>query len=221
LKRAKGQPPAIFRDIRRMLGQYGLAPAAAEGLEAVWQMLQELGIEKEKVTIDLGLGRGLQYYTGFVFEIYHRSLGAESQIAGGGRYDDLIYLLGGRDRVPACGFSYGLERLKLALESEGASPTPGTASDVLVVAVESAQRGCAALLCELFRQWGLVAQLDVREGGLRTALKHAARSQIPFVAIVGPEEVATATVIIRDMERGQEGKVATKELERGLGGLDG
>ena len=99
--------------------------------------LQDYGVAWERVSIDFALSRGLQYYTGLLFEIYHDAPIGERQLCGGGRYDDLAASLGASRDMPAIGFAYGLERVLLALEAEGALPAAEATVDALVVPVDS------------------------------------------------------------------------------------
>lgn len=218
LRGLRGTPPAVFQRLKEHLSAYGLSPAPLDELDTICCYLADYGIPSERVTIDLGLGRGLLYYTGTIFEIYHHALRGESQLCGGGRYDDLIRTLGGKEDAPACGFSYGLERVKLALEAEGASSTDAPPADVLVIPVSRAENRCAILLAEFLRRAGLAVELEVRERGPKAGLKYAARTAIPFAILVGGQEVSTASVLLRDMSTRQERLVPWTSLRAVLEG---
>ncbi len=108
-----GPPQTSLPKLRSLVEAQGLDMAPVEELSQITDILAASGINTDDLHIDLGLGRGLRYYTGMLFEIYS---GASNglQIAGGGRYDDLARQLGARNQVHSAGFSIGLERLLLA-----------------------------------------------------------------------------------------------------------
>ncbi len=121
-----------------------------------------------------------------IFEVYHQTISSENQICGGGRYDDLIHALGGHREVPACGFSYGLERLRLALGRTGSAAR----AEALVIAVEDADRRYAVQVAQDLRDRGLRVEADVRQRGVKGNLQYADRAKIPFCLIVGERERA-------------------------------
>jgi histidyl-tRNA synthetase len=94
-----------------LLDEFGLPASALDSLRAIVDAVAAHRVSEAKIVLDFGLGRGLHYYTGAIFEIYDQD---DLQLCGGGRYDDLVTALGGRQPVPASGFAYGLERVVLA-----------------------------------------------------------------------------------------------------------
>jgi histidyl-tRNA synthetase len=162
-----------------------------------------------EVEVDLSLARGLRYYTGLVFEIYVESDEGPLQVCGGGRYDDLVRALGGREPVPACGFSYGLERVDLArppLEEP-------RAARVLVTAVGEEDHAAAVAVARELRQVpGLVVEQDVRLRGPKAALRHADRSAVDAVVLLGPDERAQNEAVLRDMRARRETRVPLDQL---------
>jgi histidyl-tRNA synthetase len=166
----------------------------------------------------------LQYYTGMVFEIDHGGLGAESQLCGGGRYDDLFRALGGRTPMPALGFAFGVERVRLALLAEGVKLDAAPVADVLVVPAAAAQAGYAGHVARAIRLAGKRADLDVTGRPLRAALAFADREGYPEVAVVGAAEAEAGTVRLRDMAAGAERTAplsATGDLWANAAGEDG
>jgi histidyl-tRNA synthetase len=162
-----------------------------------------------EITVDLSLGRGLRYYTGLVFEVYHDAPGGPLQLCGGGRYDELIRALGGRGAVPAVGFSYGLERLDLVL---GGGQPAGPVVDLLLAPLEAADLPSAALLAEQLRDAGVRVELDVRLRGARANLRHADRTGIPLALLVGARERERGEALLRRMASRQEWTVKLDEL---------
>jgi histidyl-tRNA synthetase len=157
------------------------------------------------VIVDLSLGRGLRFYTGLVFELHATAVtGMSSQIGGGGRYDDLVRALGGHENVPACGFSFGLERLKLALDAEGRTLNGDKRVDVVVAPIEEADEMLAVGIATRLRGAGLDVELDVRRRGVKANLRHADREGIPYVVIVGERERQAGQPLLRDMHSRHE-----------------
>ena len=108
---------ASVRAIAERAGSPALA-AVVDGWDRRADLLAERGLDPAGVWLRPRMGRGIHYYTGFVFEIHDSSGSTESQLCGGGRYDDLVESVGGTDPVPAVGFSLGLERVQLRLGQE-------------------------------------------------------------------------------------------------------
>jgi histidyl-tRNA synthetase len=176
----------------------------AEHLGAVRQLLQRAGIA---YTLDAGLVRGLDYYTRTVFEFHSTELGAQSQIAGGGRYDGLIELLGGPPTA-ACGWAIGVERVLLALGSEPAEAT----TDVFVVAADGERERALVLVTEL-RQAGLRADLDLAGRSIKGQMKQADRLAARRAVILEDGKAQ-----LRDMATGEQREVGLEALPAELAG---
>src|SRR6266536_246908 len=160
LHQLAGPPEEAFGRIGALLSEYERDPAPLREIEQALALLPAYGITRPEVVVDLSLGRGLRYYTGLVFELHATGAGAVGgQLGGGGRYDDLVRALGGRDPVPACGFSFGLERLRLALDGEGIATTEGATVQVLVVPIEEADEHSAIEVATRLRRSGVAVEL--------------------------------------------------------------
>ncbi len=166
--------------------------------------------DEVEIEVDLSLARGLRYYTGLVFEIYVESPDGPVQVVGGGRYDDLIRALGGRESVPACGFSYGLERVELVRPAP--TQAPARRRRALVVPIDADDCGEAFRIADELRTTGLVVEQDVRLRGPKAALRHADRTGVDLVAFVGAQERAEGVVVLRDMQARSERRVTRAEL---------
>ena len=130
-----GSPEAALAEAGRVITQHGLNTQALAPLEHLLELLNTYDLEGTTVTVDMGLARGIAYYTGVIFEISHPSLTGLPTLGGGGRYDGLVKALGGTGDVPALGFAYAVERvLELCQEPEEAlqeSSIPGSGSSLL------------------------------------------------------------------------------------------
>jgi histidyl-tRNA synthetase len=147
-----------------------------------------------------------------VFEIDHDGLGSESQLCGGGRYDDLLRALGARQGEPALGFSFGVERVRLALEAEGRAPKAHERPAVYAVAASSRQAGYAARAAQVIRKLGLSVHQDVAGRSLRASLAYAAREGFTHALVVGEAEQRDASVQLRHMQTGTDTIVALDDL---------
>jgi histidyl-tRNA synthetase len=176
-----------------------LAPDDAEHFARVCSRLDEAGVRYE---LDPTLVRGLDYYTRTLFEFSSDALGAQSGVAGGGRYDRLIEQLDGHS-TPASGWAAGVERMLLAA---GELPTSPSLIDLYVAVAKPGGGPVAFQLALEARRAGLKAQLELAGRSLKGQLKHADRIGARYVAIVGD---GTATSL-KEMESGEQ-----RELDAG------
>ena len=177
--------------------------------EAVKELLQELGLAYEE---DPHLVRGLDYYTRTAFELESPDLGAQSALAGGGRYDLLAEELGSKQRVPSVGFAAGLERLFIALQAEDrAFPSP-EAPDVFLVALGEDAARWSLKEAQSFRSAGLRVDLDLRGRSLGSQMKEADRQNASFAVIVGRDELDQQQAQVKNMKTGSQQEIAFDQL---------
>jgi histidyl-tRNA synthetase len=178
-----------------------------------WQaVLAGLGAAGIAHEIDHGLVRGLDYYTRTAFEVHDRSLGAQSALGGGGRYDGLIEALGGPS-TPGVGFSIGLDRAILVLEERGFQP-PAGAGAVFVVAMDATREAAAALVRELRHEFEV--DVDVETRGFGAQMKAAGKSGARLALILGEDEWKRGEVMLKDLEAGTQETVAHDRLADAL-----
>lgn len=161
-----------------------------------------LGVSEQNLRIDRTLARGLDYYTGPVFETVLDDAQIGS-VSGGGRYDGLIGMFLGRD-IPAVGVSLGLERLIAILEERGQLDELSAGPQVLVSIFSDAEQAASLAVAKLLRQNGLRVELSYRTGKLGKQFKAAAQNQIPFVVVIGPDDIAQGRVQIKDLSSGDQ-----------------
>ncbi|MDR0356635.1 MAG: histidine--tRNA ligase [Deltaproteobacteria bacterium] len=170
-----------------------LCPDCRAHFEAVKSALASLGLSYE---LDERLVRGLDYYTRTTFEVRSGDLGAQNAVAGGGRYDGLCRELGGPD-LPGIGFAVGLERLILLL-SQTAPPVSDGPDYYVAILCPEAQAPAFKLIHQL-RKKGLAVAADWTPGGLKSRLRRADKSGAAKVVMIGPDELASGQVLIRDL----------------------
>lgn len=152
------------------------------------------------------LVRGLDYYTKTAFEVQYTPLGAQSAVAGGGRYDGLVEQLGG-PHTPAIGFAMGMERLLLALEKQGLLPEETANPSVFIVSLgEAAQKVSFTMLQDLRRQY-ITAEMDGQGKSMKAQLKYANKINAKYVIIIGDDEIAKQEAIIRHMDTSEQERV--------------
>ncbi|HEX8938872.1 MAG TPA: histidine--tRNA ligase [Candidatus Limnocylindrales bacterium] len=186
-----------------------LCPACAEHFAAVRAHLDALGVHYR---LEATLVRGLDYYTRTTFEFYRR--GAEGQqqaLGGGGRYDGLVELLGGRP-TPGIGFALGLDRTLLALAEVDPAAVPAASTPLaVVVGVEPAATVERLRLATELRGAGLAVRAELSPRKLGRQLEAAARERAHFAIIVG-DEAGEGQVGLRDLEAGTQRPVAVADL---------
>ena len=160
---------------------------------------------------DPRLVRGLDYYTKTAFEIKYPPLGAQSAVAGGGRYDGLIEEMGGSP-TPAVGFATGLERLLLALESQNLLPEKNRSVDAYVVALGEAAQSEGFKLLNNLRKAGLSAAMDFAGRSMKAQMKQANKLGARYALILGDDEIAEGVVMLRSMSDSRQEKVALAEV---------
>ena len=162
------------------------------------------------ITVDLGVVRGLAYYTGFVFEAFDRK-GDLRALAGGGRYNNLVKKLGGPD-LPAVGFAIGDVTTGLLLEQRGLMPTFVNAPDLYAVIGGEAERGAAFADIHALRAAGFRVEYPFKELAFGKQFKAAAESGARLALIYGSEELAKGVVKIRDMSDRTEREVPRDQV---------
>ncbi|ASJ15260.1 histidine--tRNA ligase [Thermococcus radiotolerans] len=207
----KGKPDEVLPKAEELFTSEE-AKAEIKRLYGLIELLDAYGV-KEKILIDLGIARGFDYYTSIVFEaIAPNDLGIGS-IGGGGRYDNLIEVFGGKP-TPATGFAIGIERLIPILEWKGLIPKPKLRPDVYVIPIgkEPELKRAAIGITSSLRRAGVKADYELTGRKLRKALDYAGKLGVPYVVLVGKRDLAEGKVTIRDMESGEQRAVGKERV---------
>jgi len=172
-------------------------------------LLSALGVKHE---IDPGLVRGLDYYTGTIFEIKTKAgeLGAQNTVAGGGRYDRLVSSLGGPN-TPAIGFALGVERALLAIPDSAESYEPALA--VFFAPMDEAALDFALPIVHRLRGKGIRIEVEHRPGKVGKMMSRAAKLRARAAVIIGSNEVASGMLTVKDLATGTQSQVAVADLE--------
>mgnify|MGYP003531000874 CR=1 FL=1 len=176
-----------------------IGDVSRQHFETLQSLLRQAGID---FVINPRLVRGLDYYNLTVFEWVTSELGAQGTVCGGGRYDGLIEMLGGKP-TPACGFGMGIERLLLLMQAQGLNQ-PAVCVDAYIACFGDAAMGFALQAAQRLRQAGLAVQLHCGGGSFKSQMRKADASGARVAVIIGDDEVAGRQLSIKPL-RG-EGK---------------
>ncbi len=183
-----------------------------EKLEKIIYYLKEI-FKVKNFNVKMSIVRGLDYYTGTVFEIEAPKLGAEKQICGGGVYE-LIETFGGR-KTPQAGFAIGFDRTILVLETEKFK-FPELKTDIYVIPVTKDMAENALEITEILRKEKIQTDIDLLSRGMGKSMKYASSINAKKVVIVGPDEIEKESVTVRDMDSGKQEMIKIKDLTKYL-----
>ena len=183
--------------------------ARLEDWRKVLTGLDAMGLA-EFVSVDLGVVRGLAYYTGFVFEAFDRK-GDLRALAGGGRYDDLVKKLGGPD-LPAVGFAIGDMTMELLLKERGLLPEVASKPDVYIVVGGADERLAAFADIAALREVGYRVDYPMKDLGFGKQFKNATESGARLALIYGGDELAKGVVKLRDLAKREEVEVPRDQV---------
>ena len=193
----------------------GTAEAEAH-LRVILDIALDLGVDSDRVQIDRTLARGLDYYTGPVFETVLNG-GYSGSISGGGRYDGLIGMFSGKGDVPAVGVSLGIERIFMLMEEMGLMPASQTSTQVWATVFSAETRSSTIEAAAILRQAGIRVQVSTREGKLGKQFKEASSRGVPFALVCGPDEAAAGTVVLKNLTTGEQHTGTPDQIAHELG----
>ncbi|MGD9589317.1 MAG: histidine--tRNA ligase [Pyrinomonadaceae bacterium] len=234
--------------VKGELGSRGIPDSASEMLLSIFQQTQEIvdegknvnrtivsnliNIVSNEVLTDIGhilkyagdcsiqldpsLARGLSYYTGAIFEINVPDLAGS--LGGGGRYDGLIGMFG-KEQIPACGFSLGLERILVVMEERGMFPpeiAESTPADVMVTIWSEETIGESLKLASELRSHGLRVTVYPEPDKLGKQMKYADQIKVPYVCVLGENEIAEGKVTLKNMKTGEQESLRINDVQAKL-----
>ena len=179
--------------------------------EEVKKGLQNLGIN---YSIDKRIVRGLDYYTKTVFEFVSNSIGAQSAVCGGGRYDGLISECGGKE-TPGIGFAIGQERLLMLLDSQNINIQDTDRVDLYIASVDDTRSYVQKLAYDL-RCNGLSVSYDLLDKSLKGQMKYADKIKARYSIVIGENETTTGTVVLKNMENSDKKDIQIEDIKKEL-----
>ena len=197
----------LSKKIKSTIGQEGL-----KELNELFSYLKMMGVNNYQ--LDLSLARGLAYYTGTIYEVYLKKGVVTSALAGGGRWDQMIgKFVGGGREIPAVGIAFGLAPIMdtLVAEKKLAEKTP---AQIYVLPIKTLKESLK--LAEELRTQGIKTDFDLTERGVGKGLEYASALGIPYVLLIGENELAKKKVLLRNMQNGDQQLLALADVVKKL-----
>ena len=206
--------------LREVLDDTAIGREGLDELDEIASLAEASGYGADRIRIDPSVVRGLEYYTGPVFEaeLTFKVTGDDGQpvrfgsVGGGGRYDDLVARFTGQ-RVPATGFSIGVSRLLSALKYLNKGATTAGTGPVVVLVMDRKDLPRYQRLAQRLRQAGIVAEMYLGTSGMKAQMKYADRRGAPCVVIQGGDEIAKGEVQIKDLIEGSKAAETIKDAK--------
>ena len=199
---------SIVKDVETLINCSEHACNALFELEKLLESLEAFGFTN--YVVNLGIARGLDYYTGTVFEIYVHGLGAQKQISGGGTYN-LIEVFGG-ENVESTGFAFGFDRVVDALKKQEKSIETKSSVDVFVAPIKSDLKLKAFDIAQKLRKNGISTDVDLVGKKLKKILSYADTLGINYVVLVGAMDIEEGNVTVKDMLTGEQEKIEIEDI---------
>jgi len=193
---------------------YGKAEAAVDNLFDILMLVTQSDCPVE--TVEPAFARGLEYYTGIIFEVYIPEL--DIALGGGGRYDRLIELFGG-EQTPATGVAHGLDRIAMAMQMQSVVPKAGDGKRLVVVSVNELMKVEALRIAEKLRDAGLRVEFEVMGRKMSKALEDADKRHVDYAVIVGERELKEGKVVVKNLHKREQKTVDLEKLASELRGV--
>jgi histidyl-tRNA synthetase len=211
VKAGGGTRAETLDQLEAVVGSSPDGRAGLDELAAIDLALVASGVGDQQARFDPSVVRGLEYYTGPVFEAELLMDTTDERgeqvrfgsIGGGGRYDDLVARFTGQP-LPATGFSFGVSRLAAALRAAGMEDTGAARGPVVVVAFDQHRMGDYMAVAGELRAAGIAAEVYLGQAGMKAQLKYADRRNSPAAVIIGADEFAAGTATVKDLDLGRE-----------------
>ena len=198
--------------LRSILGSSEIGKKGIEELKFVENAVREIGLLSANLELDVTLARGLNYYTGAIFEVAAPATVQMGSIGGGGRYDDLTGIFGLKN-VSGVGISFGLDRIYLVLEELGLFPeTVSQTTRIMFINFGEEEALYALKAIKQLRGKGITAELYPDPSKMKKQMNYANKREIPFVALAGPEEMQGSIFGLKNMTTGDQERLSLSEL---------
>jgi histidyl-tRNA synthetase len=200
----------VFDTVEKMKAHvqgYEKACAAVENLSAILKLVTDSGCEI--ASVDPAFARGLEYYTGMIFELYVPEL--DIALGGGGRYDRLIEAFGG-EPTPAVGFAAGIDRITIAMQAQQTQLKNLVKKRVAVVPIKEDQKPDALKIAQMLREAGVPVEFEVMGRKMAKALEDADKRKVDYVVIVGERELKEGKVVVKDLSKRTQAEIEINAL---------
>ena len=193
--------------IKNYLVDYENAKAAAENLSEILKLIAESS--NLQITVDPAFARGLEYYTGMIFEVYISKL--EIALGGGGRYDQLIETFGG-EPTPAVGCAHGIDRVAIAVQTQKTQLSTKTGKTVAVTTITDNLKPQGLKIAQLLRNAGIPVEFEVMGRKMAKALEDADKRKVDYAVIVGERELKEGAVVLKNLMERTQSTVSIEKL---------
>ncbi len=197
----------VLKRMKKQVDEYESATSAVRNLQEILELVLE-SKEKIDINVEAGFARGLEYYTGMIFEVYVPEM--EIALGGGGRYDKLIELFGG-EPTPGVGVALGLDRIMLAMQKQKTLLKTDEEKRVIVIPIKEVLKGEALKISRMLRDGDIPVEVEVMGRKVTKALEDADRRKLDYAIIVGERELKEGTVVVRNLKRREQ---TTVKIER-------
>jgi len=204
----------ITKKMKEHVGHYEKAMAAADNLSSILRLIVESGCKIE-MRVEAGFARGLEYYTGMIFEVYVPEL--DVALSGGGRYDKLVELFGG-ESTPAVGVANGIDRIMLAMQEQKVKLEEAGEKRVVVISVGEETKAEALRISCMLRNSNITVEFEVMGRKMAKALEDADRRKMDCAVIVGKRELEQGAVVLKDLKKREQTTVGIAELAKTIRG---
>jgi histidyl-tRNA synthetase len=218
LTRLEGDQQALLDQLGPLVSGSSIGERGVQELGAVLESARAAGVPAERVQLDVSIARGLDYYTGTIYETFLDDLPGIGSVCSGGRYDDLAEVYG-KQRLPGVGASLGVDRLLAAMEELGLVSARASAASVLMTFFDEARRNDYLALCSELRRAGLAVEFYPEAKKLGVQLKYADRRGIPLAVIIGEREWQAGQCQVKVLAGGESHTLPVGELAERLGAL--
>ncbi len=200
-----------FTELKSWLAESEVALKGIRELEEVWAMVKILGLENAKIEFDVTLARGLSYYTGAIFEVKANNVQIGS-ISGGGRYDNLTGTFG-VPGISGVGISLGVDRIYDVMEELNLFPeSQKTSTKVMISNFDEEAFAYGLSILPKFRKAGINSEIYPDSVKLKKQLDYADRKSIPFVILIGSDEMQSGLLTLKNMKTGEQQKLKTEDI---------
>jgi histidyl-tRNA synthetase len=196
-----------IEQIQNYVAGYNKAKAAVENLVEVLKLV--VGSSNPSIVVESAFARGLEYYTGTIFEVYIPQL--DIALGGGGRYDRLIETFGG-EPTPAVGCAHGIDRVAIALKTQKTSFKTLSEKKVAVIPLAEALKIEALRIAQTLRSAGLIVEFEVMGRKISKALEDADKRKVDFAVLVGEQELKVGAVVLKKLAHRQQSTVSLEDL---------
>jgi len=206
-----GTPAELLTQVEQMVSGKETGETGIAQLRELFEVATTAGLPASRINLDLSIARGLDYYTGTIYETFLDELPGIGSVCSGGRYDNLAELFSSQP-LPGVGASLGLDRLLAAMEELGKLELSSTPSQILVTVFDPAWVADSFRIAKKLRENGLSVEVYTDQKKLGKQFQYADKKGIPLVLIAGEEERSSGQWQVKDLQSGEQNPVAESDL---------